>query len=55
MTKLQSADSLNRDEFIAKAMDEERYKEDASVVMSKANRRRELLVYQENHEYKCSE
>lgn len=30
--RLQRADSLDRDEFIAKAMDEERYKGDASIV-----------------------
>lgn len=44
MTKLQSADPLDRDEFIAKAMDEERYKADASAIMSEVDRRRELLT-----------
>ena len=49
-TKLQSADPLDRDEFITKVMDEERYKGDASVIMSGVDRQRELLI---KDEYGC--
>ena len=44
MTKSQSADPLDRDEFIAEVMGEEQYKGDASVTMSEGDRQLELLA-----------
>ena len=44
MVALQRADPLDRDESIALAMDEERYKGDASVMQPESVRQRELLA-----------
>ena len=44
LAKLQRADPLECDEFIAKAMNEEQYEGDASVTMPERGSQRELLL-----------
>jgi hypothetical protein len=44
MGVLQSADPLDHDEFIAKAMDEERSKGDTSAMQPESGSQRELLT-----------